>query len=252
MFGNKLPLRRNIASPALLFALGISSVTAQKSPDEVIAEKQAQYYVREVIPTPKGIVLEAGGIAILPNKKVAVSSRRGDIWVCTGAYGDDLDNVQWTRYATGIHEPLGIFYRDGSIYATTRSEIKKMTDLDGDGVADAYETINDSWGINGDYHEYNIGSSPDKEGNIWVVHCLTGSSKADSHFRGWAFRYSMDGKKRSPHVPVSAPLEASVSTPQEIVSTQTTKAYGMDHPPSSGSNLAAFRVTQQVTNLPSS
>jgi len=107
---------------------------AQKSPDDIMAEEQLRYYVREQIPTPKDVVLEAGGIAILPDKKVAVSSRRGDVWVCTGAYDSDLSKVKWTRYATGIHEPLGIFYRDGSIYATTRSEIKKMTDVDGDGV----------------------------------------------------------------------------------------------------------------------
>ncbi len=31
----------------------------------------------------------------------------------------------------------------------------------------------DGWEISGDYHEYAIGSKFDKDGNIWVVLCLT-------------------------------------------------------------------------------
>ena len=189
MRGNKIMINKAIISTSACIALGINSLVAQGS------KLQDQYYLREAIPTPKGVVLEAGGIAILPEKKVAVSSRRGDIWVCTGAYGEDLSKVTWQRFATGLHEPLGIFYRDGAIYATTRSEIQKIRDLDGDGIADTYQTLHDSWGINGDYHEYNFGSTPDKEGNIWVVHCLTGSGTAKSDYRGWSIRYSLDGKK---------------------------------------------------------
>ena len=162
------------------------------------AQDQSDYYTTDVIPTPEGVVLESSGIAILPGKKVAVASRRGEIWICDGAYGEDLSKVSWKRYASGIHEPLGIFYRDGSIYATNRQEITKMTDLDGDGIADKFENINDNWGINGDYHEYNFGSEPDKDGNIWVAHCLTGSGSAKSDWRGWAFRYSLDGEKAIP------------------------------------------------------
>lgn len=163
-----------------------------------IKAEQEYFYAREEIPLPKDVVLEASGIALLPENKVAVSSRRGEIWICEGAYAKDLSKVRWTRYTNSLHEPLGIFYKDGSIYATTRQQIVKMTDLDGDDVADRFETLHDSWGFNGDYHEYNFGSSPDAEGNIWVTHCLTGSKNAGSDWRGWAFRYNIDGEKVLP------------------------------------------------------
>jgi len=203
MSGKSNTLNLRLLTPCLALALLAGPADAQQKRQKAAKQRgqnsqQNEFYIREEIPIPKDVVLEASGIAILPDKKVAVASRRGDIWVCSGAYEKDLAQVKWTRYATGLHEPLGIFYKDGSIYATTRSEIKKMTDENGDGVADSYITINDSWGVNGDYHEYNFGTSPDKEGNIWVVHCLTGSSKADSDWRGWAFRYSIDGKKSIP------------------------------------------------------
>jgi len=157
--------------------------------------QQSRFYLREEIPTPEGEVLELGSIAIMPDKKVAVSSRRGDIWICEGAYEKDLSKVKWTLFARGLHEPLGMFYKDGSLYLTQRPEITKLTDSDGDGRADQFETITQHWGIDGNYHEYNFGSDPDKEGNIWVVHCLTGSGSASdkSPWRGWCYRYGLDG-----------------------------------------------------------
>ncbi|MGJ8695588.1 MAG: DUF7133 domain-containing protein [Verrucomicrobiaceae bacterium] len=162
-------------------------------------ERQAEFYLREEIPMPEGEVLELGSIAIMPDKKVAVSSRRGDIWVCEGAYEADLSKVKWTLYARGLHEPLGMFYKDGSLYTTSRPEITKMTDTDGDGRADIFETVTQFWGIDGNYHEYNFGSDPDKDGNVWVVQCLTGSGGASdkSPWRGWCFRYSLDGESKA-------------------------------------------------------
>ncbi len=163
-------------------------------------DRQAEFYLREEIPTPKNEVLELGSIAIMPDRKIAVASRRGDVWICEGAYEKDLSQVQWTLFARGLHEPFGMFYRDNSLYLTQRPEITKLTDTDGDGRADLFETITHYWGIDGDYHEYNFGSDPDKEGHIWVVQCLTGSSKAspESPWRGWAFRYSLDGRQALP------------------------------------------------------
>ena len=171
----------------LLFLLAALPVLAD--------DRQPEFYLREEIPTPPGEVMELGSIAIMPDKKVAVSSRRGDVWVCEGAYGKDLSKVKWTLFARGLHEPLGMFYKDGSLYLTQRPEITKLTDTDGDGRADLFETVTHYWGIDGDYHEYNFGSDPDKDGNVWVVHCLTGSGGASkkSPWRGWCYRYNLDG-----------------------------------------------------------
>lgn len=167
-------------------------------PFQAIAQKQSEFYERKEIPLPPNEVMEAGAIAIMPDKKVALATRRGDIWVCNGAYGNDLSKVTWQKYATDLHEILGLSFHAGSLYATSRPEITKLTDRNKDGVADSYMSVNDSWGINGDYHEFNFAAGPDKKNNIWVVHCLTGSSKAEGLWRGWAVRYSIDGKKVIP------------------------------------------------------
>lgn len=155
---------------------------------------QEEYYLRQQIPTPPGEILELGSIALLPDKQIAVSSRRGDIWICKGAYDDDLTKVTWQKFASGLHEPFGMFWKNGSIFLTQRPEVSRLQDTNADGIADTYETICDKWGINGDYHEYAFGSPPDKDGNIWVVLCLTGSASADSDWRGWCMRITPKGE----------------------------------------------------------
>lgn len=138
--------------------------------------------------------MEISSIALMPDEKVAVATRRGDLWICSGAYGKDLSKVTWKQFAHGLHEPLGMFYKDGSLYLTQRPEFSRLEDTNSDGKADVFETINSDWGINGDYHEYAFGSKPDNNGDVWVALCLTGSARAKSDWRGWAVRITPEGK----------------------------------------------------------
>jgi hypothetical protein len=111
-----------------------------------------------------------------------------------GAFEDPPSHLKFTHFASGLHEVLGLAYRDGWLYCTQRGEVTRMKDLDGDNRADMFETVNDGWGLSGDYHEYAFGSHFDKEGYIWVVLCLTGSFTSDIEYRGWCLRVSPDGK----------------------------------------------------------
>jgi hypothetical protein len=158
------------------------------------AAKQSDFYMREEIPLPAGEVMEIGSIALMPEKKIAVTTRRGDLWICSGAYGEDLSQVTWKKFAQGLHEPFGMFWKDGALYLTQRPEVSRIADTDGDGLADTFKTICADWGIKGDYHEYAFGSTPDKNGDIWVVLCLTGSYTAESDWRGWCVRVTPEGK----------------------------------------------------------
>jgi hypothetical protein len=158
------------------------------------AATQSDFYLREEIPLPPGEVMEIGSIALLPEQKIAVTTRRGDLWICSGAYADDLTQVTWKKFAQGLHEPFGMFWKAGWLYLTQRPEVTRLKDSTGSGLADTFETICSDWGIKGDYHEYAFGSDPDKNGDIWVVLCLTGSFTAESDWRGWCVRVTPDGK----------------------------------------------------------
>lgn len=167
------------------------------SPALVVAQDAASseddYYKLLSFDIPKEINLESGAIEALPNGGLAVSTRRGDIFVLHNAWSDN-PAVEFKPFATGLHEVLGLSWKDGWLYATQRCEVTRMKDTDGDGAADTFETFNDDWGINGDYHEYAFGSPFDKNGNMWVTLCLTGSFGSDSKYRGWCLRIDSEGK----------------------------------------------------------
>lgn len=155
--------------------------------------KQEDYYTMTRIPLPKDVVLEVGGLAMLPTGKLAVSTRRGDIYTVSNPLGK-AEEMKLDLYARGLHEPLGIHWNDGWLYATQRGEVTRIKDEDGDGRGDIFETVCDDWGINGNYHEYAFGSQFDKDGNMWVVLCLTGSFSSETPYRGWCVRVTKDGK----------------------------------------------------------
>jgi len=71
---------------------------------------ESDYYKIAKIATPEGVVLEVGGLALLPNGDMAASTRRGDVYI--------IENPNSTRpyfrkFASGLHEILGLAYKDG-------------------------------------------------------------------------------------------------------------------------------------------
>lgn len=157
------------------------------------APTEADYYKLLSFEIPKDINLEAGAITDLPDGHLAVSTRRGDIYVINNAWSDN-PAAEFKPFAIGLHEVLGLSTKDGWLYATQRGEVTRMKDTNGDGEADVFETFNDDWGINGDYHEYAFGTPFDKQGNMWVTLCLTGSFNSSSKYRGWCLRIDSEGK----------------------------------------------------------
>ena len=179
---------------SLLSFVCVAAIMHADDPSDTLPV-ESDYYPITTIPLPEGEVIEVSGIDILPGNKVAIASRRGDIFVGEDIFGEE-PNPKWTLFARGLHEVLGIAWKDGWLYATQRPEVSRIKDSDGDGRADVFETVADDWGINGNYHEYAFGTRHDKNGDIWVVLCLTGSSGADdkSPFRGWCMRVTPKGE----------------------------------------------------------
>jgi glucose/arabinose dehydrogenase len=176
------------ALPGLL--LGAGALQAQTP---VQAPAESEYYSITPFATPAETALEVSSVELLPGRKVAVGTRRGEIWVVDGAYEADVSKARFQRFAEGQHEVMGLAWKDGYLYATNRYEVLRMKDEDGDGRADLFETVCDKWGVSGDYHEYTFSSRFDKAGDLWVVLCLTGSFSSKTDFRGWAVRIKPDG-----------------------------------------------------------
>jgi len=148
------------------------------------------------------IFLEAGALEFLPDGKLAVATRRGEVYLVDKPLTDNPEEANLSLFATGMHEVLGLAWRSdaggglrgGWLYCVQRCEVTRIKDENGDGRADVYQTVSDGWEITGDYHEYAFGSKFDKEGNLWVPLCLTGSFSSEALFRGWCLRITPDGK----------------------------------------------------------
>jgi glucose/arabinose dehydrogenase len=183
---------RVLLTLSLCLVLAATAGAQRKKPTQ--AETEDEYYKLLRFETPPGEVLEAGAIEALPDGKVAIGTRRGEVWLIDNAYAPDPKAARFSRFARGLHEVLGLAQKDGWLYCTQRPDVTRIKDTDGDGKADRFEVVAEGWGISGDYHEYALGSRFDKDGNIWVALCLTGSFTSEAKFRGWAGKVTPEGK----------------------------------------------------------
>lgn len=157
------------------------------------AEAEAEYYRLVDVPLPKELAVEAGSFEVMPDgKRLAISTRRGDILIAEGAF-DEHPEPQFQKFAEGLDEIFGMSFRDGSFFVNQQAEVTQITDVDGDGRADQFKTISDIWGFR-NYHEFAFASKPDPEGNIWLALCLSESYNSKVPFRGWCLKITPDGK----------------------------------------------------------
>ncbi len=118
---------------------------------------------------PDQMVMEVSGLCALPNNRIAVATRKGEIWFIDGAYDDPPSELKYHRFANALHEPLGLLWHKDAFYTAQRSELTAIRDLDGDGIADDYRTVATGWGVTGHYHEYAYGPKLDGKGNLWLT-----------------------------------------------------------------------------------
>ncbi len=174
----------------LLF--GFSPLQAQ---NKSLPATEDDHYSMERLPIPEGIVLEAGGLVTLPNGSLALATRRGDVWIIENPGG----RPYYRRFASGLHEILGLAYHDGDLIMAQRGELTRLKDTNKDGRADIYETVY-SWPISGHYHEYSYGPRFLPDGSMIVTGNVAfgdndwwaGQSRVP--WRGWAMRITTDGK----------------------------------------------------------
>lgn len=155
-------------------------------------EREREFYPIVSIPLPKDTVIEAGAFAVLPDGRIAVGTRHGEIYFIDGIDAPK-PTPTFQRFASGLDEILGLTWKEEALRVTQSCELTRVSDSNEDGVADRFETIADAWGY-ANYHEYAFGSKLDSEGNQFVALGLSASYYSHALNRGFIMKVASDGE----------------------------------------------------------
>ena len=93
---------------------------------------------------PWNALMFFGDHDFFPDGTAMICTMQGDVWRVEGL-DDDLTSVRWRRFASGLHQPLGLVIADGRVHVMGRDQLTRLHDLDGDGEADFYECVNNAY-----------------------------------------------------------------------------------------------------------
>jgi len=146
-------------------------------------------------------LFEALGISVAKDGTIVVATRTAGIW--------RIVNGEWRRFAEGLFDSLGVVVEDGKglvVVAGQKAELTRISDTNGDGVADRYDTLYDAHSYHGNYHSYMHGPVRGPDGSYYfalnLVHDGAGAAYMGGGnvmgtyggFNGWAIRVKPDGQ----------------------------------------------------------
>ncbi len=150
----------------------------------------------------RDMLFEALGMALAPDGTVVVATRTAGIW--------RLVKGEWHLFAEGLFDSLGVQVEDEHglvVVAGQKAELTRISDTNGDGLADKYETLTDAFTYTGNYHAYMHGPVRDTNGDYVVLLNLNDSTEqgtpeykaggkymgTSGGFRGWAVHVPAKG-----------------------------------------------------------
>jgi len=146
-------------------------------------------------------LFEALGLSVTKDGTVVVATRSAGLW--------RLVNGEWHLFAEGLFDSLGVVAEDSKglvVVAGQKAELTRVSDTNGDGIADKYETLFDAHSYHANYHSYMHGPVRGKDGAYYLtlnlVHDGGGSAYMGGGsvmgtwggFNGWAVRVEGPGK----------------------------------------------------------
>jgi putative heme-binding domain-containing protein len=92
----------------------------------------------------------------------------GDVWRVT-EFAFPSTTAKWKRFASGLHQPLGVWSDASGLYVLCRDQITRLHDLNGDHEADFYECFSQAFFVSPGGHDYNTGLERDAQGRFYFA-----------------------------------------------------------------------------------
>jgi len=146
-------------------------------------------------------LFEALGLAMAADGTLVVATRTAGIW--------RLVKGEWKIFAEGTFDSLGVLVEDKkglTVIAGQKAELTRISDTNGDGIADSYETLFDAHSYHGNYHSYMHGPVRGADGAYYInINLADGGDGAAYNaggkymgsaggFAGWSIRVEPRGK----------------------------------------------------------
>lgn len=136
-----------------------------------LSETDSAYEIDQIeLPkvNPWKSVLYLGGLAVDSSGNLYVCSVQGDVWRASG-YQHPSTNATWKRFASGLHDALGMVIDADGIFVLGRDQITRLHDLNDDGEADFYECFSSVMKTSPSGHDYICGLERDADGNFYTA-----------------------------------------------------------------------------------
>ncbi|MFH8462763.1 family 16 glycoside hydrolase [Streptomyces sp. NPDC017991] len=112
---------------------------------------------------PDGFEPQVTGMDWLPDGRLAISTWggsdnvAGEVYLLDNVTGEtSKDKVTVKKVASGLREPMGIKYVDGSLYVSQKHQLTRLVDKNHDDVTDEYRQVA-TWPYGGNFHEFAFG-----------------------------------------------------------------------------------------------
>lgn len=151
---------------------------------------------RIVLPetNPWGRRVRCADVGFLSADRAALVTYDGDVWFIDGLDNPSLSTVRWSRFASGLHEPLAIAIADGVVQVATKNGLVRLYDGDGDGEADWYENFSDSMRQSQSTRSFPLDMDIGPDGSTYVSAGGIALGGGGTPFAGGVARISPDGR----------------------------------------------------------
>ena len=117
---------------------------------------------------PWKIPITIGGLDFLPDGSAMVCTMHGEVWHLTD-FAWPSTKARWSRFASGLHQLLGLVIDDDGIFVLGRDQITRLHDQNQDGKADFYECFSNAYATSTGGHDFLCGLERDGDGNFYTA-----------------------------------------------------------------------------------
>ncbi len=130
---------------SIVFLFALSSLGIGSSFGDGLSAIHPGYDLADIQPTGNKFLV--GGIDVFSDGRLAVCQwgNPGEVWIVSGAETGSSSTVKSTKYAYGLQQVLGCKVVQDTLYVLQIGELTQLVDVDGDGIADQYNKINDAF-----------------------------------------------------------------------------------------------------------